>query len=153
MHGWREGRHSQVGGDGVPLTLLHRQHEVGDLGHQACPVLIVMTMLLCQLQATEKEMAGSECAGVTLGTCSPRLAVPKQGWCPSPLVPLRSPQRGTLLGQAHLFNGDEDMHRPSFTMESKSEVRHVRPGSAGGTGTPCVFLSPSPSLLDGPCSE
>lgn len=71
MHGWREGRHSQVGGDGVPLALLHRQHEVGDPGHQACLVSIVMSMLLCQLQGTEKEMAGGECAGVTVGTAVP----------------------------------------------------------------------------------
>lgn len=75
MQGWWEGRHSQVGGNGVPLTLLHRQHEVGDLGHQACLVSIVMSMLLGLLQRTEKETAGGECAGVTMGNGSPHLVL------------------------------------------------------------------------------
>lgn len=45
-----KGRHSQVGGDGVPFPLLHRQHEIGDPEHHARLVLIVLPMLLCQLQ-------------------------------------------------------------------------------------------------------
>lgn len=72
-----------------------------------------MSMLLCQLQGTEKEMAGGECAGVTVGICSPRLAVPEQGWCLSPLVPPGVPSGVPSPGPAsHLSNGDEDTHRP-----------------------------------------
>lgn len=70
---------SQVGGDGVPFPLPHRQHEVGDPGHRACLVSIVLPMLLCHLQCNQGRDDRSFVCGSDLAHWSPCLAAPEQG--------------------------------------------------------------------------
>lgn len=64
----REGRYSQVGGDGVPFPLPHRQHEVGDPGHQAGLVSVVIPMLLSLLQLHQETEDKGWCVGGPSGT-------------------------------------------------------------------------------------
>ena len=89
MRGGGEGRHSQVGGDGVPIPLLHGQHEVGDPVHQACLVLIVLPMPLRHLQSNQ----GREDRSVVRGSDRGRLLPPRlylgRGWGRLPSCPQR----------------------------------------------------------------
>lgn len=82
---WVKGRqHSQVGGDGVPFPLPHRQHEVGNPEHRARLVLIVCPMLLCQLQLDQRrdgrlsvcrsDLGHRRSPGQGLGAISPNAA-------------------------------------------------------------------------------
>ena len=71
MRGGGEGRHSQVGGDGVPVRLPHGQHEVGDPVHQACLVLIVLAMPLRHLQPNQGRQDRSLVRGSDRGRLLP----------------------------------------------------------------------------------
>ena len=88
MHGGGEGRHSQVGGDGVPVPLPHGQHEVGDPVHQACLVLILLPMLLRHLQPNQ----GREDRSLVRRSDPGAGSLPDCTWARAAVVPPHAPR-------------------------------------------------------------